>query len=282
MARDLYYYPFFKIDRDATSGSDLIYEIAPKLTENGIASLVIRRAGDDDPEAAGEVCAKALKRTMLPVIQLHPGDKIAALRNLAETCCLGYLELGWKDGTGEFDAQDVLRLIDGAGRFRLPIDLSLRFAPAPPHDSISEFMEKLRFLAAKYGHIQLVKLTHAAPADNNALSVFEGIGKILAKSTLGVSAEVWAQWKAVREVSNDLGGVAFEMDPDSGKTSSGELALVQGEIDGGVGRLVPRLPLLVPFYRKGWFTFEVGKVLDTWVDRNAFRYYSRRPGWLEE
>lgn len=282
MARDLHYYPSFTINRDAIPGSDFIYEIAPKLTEGGISSLVIRRAADDDPEVAGEICAKALKRSMLPVIQLHPGDRIAALRNLAETCCLGYLELAWKDGAGEFDAEDVLRLVDGAGRFRLPIDLLLKFAPAPSLDSISEFMEKLRFLAAKYGHVQLVKLAHSDPADNIALTVFEGIGKILPKSTLGVSAEVWAQWKAVREVSNDLGGVAFEMDPDSGKTSSGELALVQGEIDGGVGRLVPRLPLLVPFYRKGWFTFEVGKVLDTWVDRNAFRYYSSRPEWLEE
>jgi hypothetical protein len=46
--------------------------------------------------------------------------------------------------------------------------------------------------------------------------------------------------------------------------------------------LMSRLPLLPLQYRKGWFTFEVGKVFDAWVDRNAFRFYRDRPGWLVE
>jgi hypothetical protein len=136
----------------------------------------------------------------------------------------------------------------------------------------------------KYGHIQLVKLTEAeaTPADGDALSVFERMVKLLPKSTAGVSAELWANWAPVREVSNDLGGIAFRVDQDSGKVTSDELVQVQSAADGNVGRVVPRLPLLIPFYRKGWFTFEVGKVLDAWIDRTAFRYYRRRPGWLED
>jgi hypothetical protein len=44
---------------------------------------------------------------------------------------------------------------------------------------------------------------------------------------------------------------------------------------------MPRLPLTPRLYRLGWFSFEVGKVLDSWVDRKAFNAYKGRPGWLE-
>jgi hypothetical protein len=156
-------------------------------------------------------------------------------------------------------------------------------------ESILPILEPLGALARKYSHIQIVKLVSLPGVGQNpalekdALSLFEAVLKACPKSKAAVEPDIWMASESARLIAKDLGGVTVTADDLAQETSyPGVIGRVH-TFAGSIGmELMSRLPLLPLQYRKGWFTFEVGKVFDAWVDRNAFRFYRDRPGWLVE
>jgi hypothetical protein len=92
-----------------------------------------------------------------------------------------------------------------------------------------------------------------------------------------MSSELWSKSESAYQLANDLELVTLNLG-EKGDI----LAPVQTRAKSIGIELLPRLPLTIPFYRKGWFSFEIGKVFDSWVGKKAFKYYSARPGWIED
>jgi hypothetical protein len=270
-----------------TDQADPVRDMAAKLVLCGVPSIHAGRDSASDLSAYIELCDTIVRRGILPVIQLHPGDPAPPMRNLMEVCCLGILTLKWSDGGPSFDWEKLYETIDGAGRYRLLLDFALDFGAKPPEpDSISPHLPRLEALARKYGHIQAIKLEAFSGNAGDLKSaetvkgIFQAILKACPSAKAAASPKIWNEIEMIRDLADDLSMLEVEIDPNDSKSqdcASDALKPLTGVPDLD---FVPRLPLLKTYYRKGWFSFEVGKVLDSWVGKKAFKYYSERPAWL--
>jgi hypothetical protein len=270
-----------------TDQVDSVRNVAAKLALCGVSSIHIDRDRASDPGVYMELCDHIIRRGILPIMDIYPGDPGAPMRNLAEVCCLGVLPLTWVDGKPSFDWNGLFETINGAGRFRFPLDLVLDFGAQPPEmDSITTSLPQLETLSRKYGLIQTVKLVSpdikVANSDTGQkiTGLFRNVLKACPSAKGSVSPEIWNEFDSFRTTVDDLGLLKVDIDfekPGPQDCATEVLKLLSGipDLD-----LTPRLPLLQLFYRKRWFSFEVGKVMDSWVDKKTFKYYAERPGWL--
>jgi hypothetical protein len=102
------------------------------------------------------------------------------------------------------------------------------------------------------------------------------------KALASVAHPLWVRKSSVRKITSDLGSVVVWKDDEDREPEPDPLGAVEYLAKSMGAEVIPRLPLTPAFYRKGWYSFEVGKALDAWVERRAFRAYAERPGWLEE
>ena len=256
----------------------IVQELAPKLMERGISSLYVRRAPGSGIEPFIKVSEAILKRGFLPIIELHPADPTPPIRNLAETCCLGTLTIALQGDSLAFNPDQFLDILNGAGRFRLPIDIVFDPGGANAQSpGFRDFLPKLEFLVRRYSHVQCVKLVSSQTPDNAALDLFAALMTACLKSIPSISSDLWPILESAYRIARDLEVVTVDL-----KSKGDPLASTAAKAKSEGIELLPRLPLTTQFYRKGWFAFEVGKVFDSWVGKKAFKYYSVRPGWIED
>jgi hypothetical protein len=230
-------------------------------------------------------------RGILTVVELYPDDPVLPFRNLAEWVVSGTIGLHWVDGVPAFDADALLDLLDGAGRHRLVLDLILKFrGTLPDEKEFKSWVRKAGKWMKKYSHVQTVKLAEI-PADADAemkqsiAGYITSVLEVSRWSMRSISASLWAGHEDLRTVAADFGFITVDPDveqPVVAVQKTGELADASRIAKDSAIPVYARLPMVPRFYSKGWFAFEVGKTLDAWVDRNAFREYRERPGWLED
>lgn len=225
------------------------------------------------------------KREILTVIELQTGDNVLDYRILFETCVLGTVELAWKSGQPDFDLKGLKGLLDSAGRHRLPVDLVVNFGNIfPDREEFGPVVSEIGELADKYGHVQVVKLTgipeNEMPA---AIELLKSLVEVCPRSKPAVSPDLWIKYGEIRTYAADLGLIEIQLEGSSIEKFIAKDISESAEIAESIGLVAtPRLPLVPRFYSKGWYSFEVGKVLDHWVDRKVFRAYRDRPGWLKD
>jgi hypothetical protein len=265
--------------------TDAVRELALKSISCGVPSIFINRDPGTNLLAYANLCGLILNRSMIPVMRIYPGDSGQAIQNLFEVCSLGNIKLGWTDGTPDFEWGKLYDTIDSAGRYRLPLDLVLNIDGTPPDaETVTDNLPRLQALSCKYGHIQIVKLDSDTDAPNamgiDKIAIFQEILKACPSAKAAISPKFWVESVQAGIIADDLGGIAINLAPSTPDLMACvDGALTPLSLTPGIV-LIPRLPLLISFYRKGWFSFEVGKALDSWVDKKAFKYYSERPGWL--
>jgi hypothetical protein len=247
-----------------------------------IASILLRRDMGANLDVARVVAQKTLEKGFLAVTELYPGDPGSPMRNLAEFSCSGVLKLKWVDGAAQFDRIEMADTVNGAGRFRLPIDIWLDPGESVPSaESYKDILDDLLALAKRYSHIQSVNLIYVPDHSvNEGMRFLDDFHKAIPKSIMSVSPELWIKYEIFKTRIKDIGIVTVKVSiEDEG------IDPMKGVMDKVMAMgIVPllRMPLLPGFYRKGWFSFEVGKVLDSWADRKIFNYYRDRLAWLEE
>jgi hypothetical protein len=265
--------------------TDTIRQLASRLISCGVPSIFVDRDQGTDLTVYANLCSMILNRAIIPTVRIYPGDSGKSIQNLFEVCCLGIIKLGWTDGAPDFEWGKLFDTIDGAGRYRLPLDLVLNFiGVSPDAGTIADNLPRLLALSRKYGHIQVVKLDSETDAPNaigaDKMMLFREFLKTCPSAKAAISQKFWVESVQAGIVADDLGGIAINLTPSASDPATCiDGALTPLYLTPGIV-FVPRLPLLISFYRKGWFSFEVGKALDSWVDKKAFKYYSERPGWL--
>jgi FO synthase subunit 1 len=73
--------------------------------------------------------------------------------------------------------------------------------------------------------------------------------------------------------ANDLGGISREKDFVNPDSPWEEIAVYEKSLMTRGVALIPRLPIYKQFYKKRWFSDQVGAVISTWVKRREFQYY---------
>jgi hypothetical protein len=286
MPGEITYYLFKKFGNGTDLGSDEIQAWPRRLIELGVPAAVISRPQVSPLENYIRLCEFFLTKGILPVIDIHPGDSTPPMRNLSEVSCLGNMHLSWIDGMASFKWDEALDTINGLGRNRMPVDLQLELSGAIPEaESLTENLGKLEFFARKYGHIQSVKLggMYPDPTDEYRtvlVAFFESFHKACPKSIASAAPSIWADALQHRNPPFDFGSIEYKGGLDDEFSIPDEIGKASKEADKlGIG-LKQRMPITLDFYRKGWFAFEIGKVLDSWIGKKQFRYYANRPGWL--
>jgi len=273
------------IDTSRDNADDISWELRRKE----LPACLLNRQSQDSLELATELCGMFINRGILPVVRLWPDDDPILLRNLIEIALCGTVHLHWDENGEAFDTTGMFRILDGTGRHRVPLDLELHIKNVPPEaESTSETIDKIGEIADKYGHVQVVRL-HEVPlnADDAAIQsvgdFFQSVVKVCPHTKPAISPQIWINNSNLRVHASDFGLCLIDrLDSGLSQYSSGELGAVDQILRQEGREKVARLPLVPAYYRKGWFSFEVGKVLDSWTDRRAFNEYKERPGWLED
>lgn len=290
MSTQLSYAPVAVFQSGSSDYITAARDFGKNLMDRVIPACVLRYSSPGGLGLVTDASAELVEIGILPVTELHIADPTPPLRNLFESCVLGILQLVWMDGEPAFEIDDVLETLNGTGRFRLPIDLVLHFrGKVPENRAFRRTLKRMSEFTGKYGHVQVVHLAEIPHRTNDmdfadeALERFREAIDICPRTLPAVAPSIWVNYSSMRRVAGDLG-----IHPIDVRESAGD-AFQSNELKGAeylakqMGLpMTPRLPLVPRFYRKGWYSFEVGKVLDSWVDRKLFRDYRERPGWLED
>ncbi len=286
MAAQLSYAPAGEFRSESAELIDSVRDLGRKLQLKETPACVVRMGAGEGLDAATAISREFLKREILPIVELRTDDPISPLRNLVEFCALGTVDLIWSDGEPGFREDDLLGLVTGAGRNRLLLDLILHFHNRPPVlESFQSLSENIGKVAGKYSHIQSVKLAEVGDPGivEEAIAAFEIMLKACRRSKPSAGPSLWINNSPIRAIANDLGIIAVDTSEQGGAVYQSADLKGAEYLAGKLGiQVVPRLPLLPRYYAKGWFSFEVGKVLDSWTGRKAFLAYRNRPDWLED
>ena len=288
MPTEITYVPTAEFRPGPGTAPDQAGNIARRLKDREIPTCHIRREPGLSLPTAINAAENILGYGILPVVEIHPGDDTAQIRILAESCTVGTLALSWEDGEPKFDSDAMLETLNGAGRHRLPVDLWIDPGKIEPESqAFNLLVSEIETLAKKYGHIQVVMLVGAPIEGNEAtdrekVGVFGPVFNACPNALAAVALKLWTARESVRKISRDLGSVIY---PSSEIEDSSSYMDPLGP-DSSIGKklgveVLPRLPLTPRLYRLGWHSFDVGKVLDAWIDRKAYERYRIRPGWLE-
>lgn len=290
MSAQLSYAPVAVFQSGASDYVTAARDFARTLMDRVIPACVLRYSSIGGLGLVADASVELVKAGILPVTELNTADPTPPLRNLFESCALGILQLVWIDGEPAFNSDDVLETLNGTGRFRLPIDLVLHFRGLVPDSrEYQKIVRKMSEFTGKYGHTQVVHLAEIPHRDGDtdfsadAIDRFKTMIGICPRTLPAVSPSLWVNYSDMRLIAGDLGIHPIDVMESSGDTfHSGELKGASYMAKQIGLPVMPRLPLVPRFYRKGWYSFEVGKVLDSWVDRRLFRDYKERPDWLED
>ena len=265
-------------------------DLARSIDRLAIPACVIHREPNASPHHLISASSTFLGRGILPIIEIYPGDEEGPMRNLAETVCIGTLMLRWKDGLPDFAADKMLEVFNSTGRHRISMDIHVDPGEATLDRKLfRSFLTDFAFLAKKYGHVQTVYLANLAPDSDDEVDDYEGIGVFKAihrgcpHAMASMNPRLWMAKAQRREIAADLGIISVKL-TESGEigVNSNPIGSIQYFAKSNGMTLVPRLPLTFRLYGKGFYSFEVGKVLDLWVNRSAYHNYSKRPEWLED
>ena len=290
MSAQLSYAPVIEFQDGDITMVEAAHEFGRNLRNKELPACIVRRSHGISLGMAIKLSEAFTERGILPVIEIEIGDDVLDLRNLFETSVLGTVKLQWENGQAAFDHRGIYELVDNAGRHRLPLDLLVTFNDElPDPKEYRSIVRKIGELADKYGHVQIVKLM-GMPENGSGQDIPLKAGEhlkmlldVCPRCKAATSPELWIKHREIRDIAGDLGLVSIDRE----KSSIEEFVSVElkkaSDFAESIGLAVfPRLPLVPRFYFKGWHSFDVGKVLDSWVDRKIFNRYRNRPGWLED
>jgi len=285
MSAQLTFAPVVEFQNSGSSLIEAAENFGRELKKKEIPACFIHRGSEIDFSMAIKISQAVIRFNVLPVVELREGDNVPEFRILFETCVLGTINVAWKSGEPEFDPPRLFELIYNAGRHRLPLDIRITFIDSFPELNIYQpIVKKIGELADKYGHVMTVTLT-GIPQDGSELSVkyLHALTVVCPRSKPSATPRLWMNNQKIRSSVSDLGLVPIELEGSSIENfAAKEISDLAIQAESIGLQIKPRLPLLPGFYAKGWYSFEIGKVLDGWADRKVFREYRDRPEWLED
>lgn len=178
-----------------------------------------------------------------------------------------------------------LSTIENAGRLKIPLTTGILIGLGESQKERLESLEAIGYLANRYGHIQEVIIQPYVPNKGSGIaSVPAGFEEVkgLVKYARASMPEVAVQippnlclfWRELVPFgAGDLGGISDGPDlinPARPWQEEKSYARSLGEM----GYLLQkRLPIYERFYKKGWYSEKVGKVIGAWIEKRGFGHY---------
>jgi 7,8-didemethyl-8-hydroxy-5-deazariboflavin synthase CofG subunit len=258
-----------------------IVEIRENLQKMGFA---------DFPGYAAAVCRLALRKGFLPHTNIGTLD-LPSLTLLREVnASMGLMLENADPGFGrrvhpQKTVSSRQATIEEAGRLRIPFTTGILVGLGEPPASRIASLAWIAEIHLRYGHIQEVILQNYVPnrksrLEAHPLTLDEWLELIrfCRERMPGVKIQIppnlnpfWSD--LVSQGLDDLGGISVEIDYVNPHNRWDSVSFYRGQVHSRGFTLTPRLPLYREYYRKAWFSGEVKTVLDSWIQRDEFRYY---------
>lgn len=177
-----------------------------------------------------------------------------------------------------------LSTLEEAGKLKIPFTTGILIGLGERHKDRLESLEGIAYLANRYGHIQEViiqpyvknKGSRLVPVPAGVEEVKELVKyarALMPEVAVQVPPNLWPFWRELVEVgARDLGGISDEPDlinPEQRWRQARSYARSLAKIG---FLLEKRLPIYAGFYKKGWYSERVRKVIHKWIEKGFGHY----------
>jgi FO synthase subunit 1 len=288
-----------------------IHEIVKKAHQEKVSEILILSGekADQTPEVrrdldrlgmdslvswAKKICDYLLDESLLPHMNigtLDPGS-LEQLKDVSASMGLMIEGVNSKVNArinpGK-DLQERIRTIEIAGKLRIPFTTGILLGVGEnQRDRLMSILEIER-IQREYGHIQEVILQNYVPNRQSQLTSQEVLLEEMREIILfckihlpGISMQIppnldphWEEWVSLGV--DDLGGIGSGKDFVNPERPWPKIGDIEQKVARAGRRLIKRLPIYPRFFRAGWYSERVAKVLTYWVEgNNEYSYYTQR------
>jgi FO synthase subunit 1 len=241
-----------------------------------------------------EVCEYLLDEGLLPHVNIGTLDGVSLVELKEVSASLGLMMEGTNLDVNmrihpDKDLQERVRTIETAGRLRIPFTTGILLGVGETQKDRFTSILAIEQLQKKYGHIQEVILQrYIANSESRVIPCEIGLGEMkelvlfcknhLPDVSIQIPPNLEPYWEELVSLGvNDLGGIGSGKDFVNPECPWPEVDEITQKVARAGGRLRKRLPIYPHFYKAGWYSKRVAKILTRWIEGdNEYSYYSKR------
>ncbi|MFB3886255.1 MAG: 7,8-didemethyl-8-hydroxy-5-deazariboflavin synthase subunit CofG [Thermodesulfobacteriota bacterium] len=301
----------FRKDGDGLLSRDAIERIVAKAHQENVSEILILSGekADRTPEVRGdlnrlgrdslvswakEVCGYLLDEGLLPHVNIGTLDTRSLTELKEVSASLGLmmegtnLDVNMRIHPGK-SLQERIRTIETAGRLRIPFTTGILLGVGETQrDRFTSILE-IEQIQKQYGHIQEVILQrYIANSESRVIPGEIGLGEMkelvlfcrnhLPDVSIQIPPNLEPYWEELVSLgANDLGGIGRGKDLVNPESPWPEVDEITKKVARAGSMLRKRLPIYPHFYKAGWYSRRVAKVLTRWIEGDdEYNDYSKR------
>jgi len=262
---------------------DRVPYIKKALESMGFSSIV---------EWTKMVCNCMLDYDLLPHVNigLLPFDDLRELSLVSASMGLmmegDYGELGSRIHPQK-DFWGRIKCLEWAGELKIPFTTGILMGLGETQGDRVRSIEAILESFRRYGHVQEIILqpfvpNHRCPSLSNKVSKQE-LKEIVTLCKSGfpeihvqLPFNLYDNWYELLELGfDDMGGISEEVDVMNPNSPWPPIDEVRNMLKAKNLHLAKRLPIYPKFYRQGWYSAKVGRVIEKWIkENNEYQYYT--------
>jgi len=297
-------------DGDGLLAVSTVNEIVKRAHQENVSEILILSGekADQTPGVRGDldhlgmdslvswtkkVCEYLLDEGLLPHVNIGTLDAGSLVQLKEVSASMGLMiegvnfEVNARIHPGK-DLKERIRTIETAGKLRIPFTTGILLGIGENQSDRLTSILAIERIQKEYGHIQEVILQKYVPNGQSRLTSQEISLEEMREIVLfckihlpGVSIQIPPNldpyWEELVSLgADDLGGIGSGKDFVNPESPWPEVDEITQKVARAGGRLRKRLPIYSQFYRAGWYSERVAKVLTHWIEgNNEYSYYSQ-------
>ena len=286
-----------------------IEKIVKKAHQEGVSEILILSGekADKTPEVRRDldlfgmnslvswtrrICEYLLEEKLLPHVNIGTLDVVSLQQLRDVSASMGLMIEGVNSELNarvqpNKNLQERLSTIELAGKLKIPFTTGILIGMGESQEDRYASLLAIERIHQKYGHIQEVILQRYVPNSQLrllpkkiSLHDMEEIVRFCKTHLPDVSIQIPPNldpyWEELLGLGiTDLGGIGSGGDLINPISPFPEVNIIAEKVAGMGGILKKRLPIYLYFYKLGWYSEKVGKVLLHWIKGNdEYGYYS--------
>lgn len=239
---------------------------------------------------ASDICKLILKNNLLPHtnIGILSFEDLNTLKKYNASMGLMLENINAVFGKAVHPKKNInnrLRVIEDAGRLQIPFTTGILIGIGENQKDRINSLKEIINLHNRYNHIQEIIIQNFIPNTGSKIRISEQVMEEEYKELIDFvtnSSDIPVQipqnlnidyLKMIEFGASDIGGISEGKDHVNPDSPWGNVKEISKKIDSLGYRLTGRLPIYKKYYQLGWYSDEVGRVIERYLQRDRFDYY---------